>query len=112
MLGVLELMRNKQRSASTRGLKDVLTQTDVLLEIFCWITAWRILPAWLASRGITLTDFIFYAIGAGLLLSVGGVANGSPSFNGPLALAGYAVTSCLTILLAGGFVFGVASALS
>ena len=105
-------MRNKQRSASSTRLKEHLARGEVVFEFLCWTVAWLILPAFLAARGSGLADFLTYAIVAGALLSVGGLANGSPSFDEPWALASYAVFSSLAILLAGGLVFGVTSALT
>jgi hypothetical protein len=105
-------MRKKQRSANSPRLSEYLARGDVVFEFLCWTVAWLVLPALLASRGSGLRAFLTYAVVAGALLSIGGLANGSPSFDEPWALASYAVFSSVAILLAGGLVFGVMSALT
>ena len=83
---------------------------QLLVETLSWLTAWLILPAWLAVRGADGSGFLLYAAGAGMLLSAGIAADRPAAFDQLGDMAWFAVVSCLAVLVVGGAVFTLTSA--
>lgn len=84
---------------------------QLLVETVSWLAAWLILPAWLAFRGANASDFLVYALGAGMLLSAGIAADRSGALDESGDMTWFAAVSCLAVLLVGGAVFTLTAAL-
>ncbi len=99
-------------SPRSTGASELLIQDlQLLVETLCWLAAWLLLPAWLAFRGAGATGFLLYALGAGMLLSAGIAADRSDAFEQRGDIAWFAAVSCLAVLVVGGGVFTLTSAL-
>ena len=96
---------------STGASELPIHDLQLLVETSSWLAAWLILPAWLASRGASASEFFLYAFGAGMLLAAGIAADRSDALNESGEMIWFAAVSCLAVFAVGGAVFTLTSAL-
>ena len=89
-----------------------LEDLQLLAETTCWLAAWLVLPTWLGMAGASAGDFILYALGAGLLLSLGNAADRTRGLSDFRQVAASAALFSLSLLVVGGAVFGIAAVAS
>lgn len=101
----------KNASTKSTGASELpIHDLQLLVETLSWLAAWLILPAWLALRGADGSDFLLFSLGAGMLLSGGIAADRPAAFDQLGDLAWFAAVSCVAVLVVGGAVFTLASA--
>jgi len=102
----------KDGSPKSTGASELpVHDLQLLVETLSWLAAWLILPAWLALHGASAPDFLLYALGAGMLLSAGIAADRSGALDQGGDMAWFAAVSSLAVLVVGGTVFTLTSAL-
>lgn len=99
--------------ASRRSARehDAVERLQLLAETSSWLAAWLLLPVWLGLAGAAVSDFVTFAIGAGLLLSLGVAADRAKAFTDLRHFCWFAAISCLAVLVVGGAVFAITTAL-
>jgi hypothetical protein len=104
------MVRHDNSSPEEVGILGLFRESDVLLQCAAWLTAWLVLPAWLAIRGHGVGAFLICALISGMLLSIGDFWD-RDAHTDAQPFACYMAVSCLAVLLTGGIVFSAASLL-
>lgn len=101
-------MREDASPRST-GTFAAMEGLQALAETSSWLAAWLILPVWLGLRGASGADFLLYALGAGVLLSLGVAADRPRGFSHAGDVAWFSAICCFAVLVVGGVLFGIAT---
>lgn len=101
----------EQPSRNKAGKFATTESLQLLVETSTWFAAWLILPVWLGLTGASPFDFLLYAVGASVLLSLGVAADRPEGFSHPGDVAWLTLLCWLAVLLLGGALFATAGML-
>jgi len=88
-----------------------LEAIDVVLEATTWLSAWLIVPAYLAASTSSFGTFVWYTFGAAFLVGVGVLATSDRPHVGIMDLAIDYLRCWLALFGSGSIVFGATSLL-